>query len=292
MDQRIGLPPSQFIIGVDIAQGGADFCALVVLEQALPAGGAPCRYALRHLERWRSERSRRVVDRVDAVMTEIRRFAAQRPPDPPVWRAPAPLEPMIRLAVDITGVGPFALDPLRERGLAPTGLVITGGHAVTRPAFDRWTVPKQDLVGLIGVLLEHDRLVIPAQLPVAATLVAELKNFHRSFSATGRERFAAGDGDPLWREGEHDDLVLALALAAWLGERDATHASASVISWLGKAVDDEAAVSPDERWWRERRRAYRTSDNVSLIRRISRDMLRDAAGPAPAKIVPPERRAT
>jgi hypothetical protein len=239
MGQRIGLPPSQFIVGVDIAQGGADYCALVVVEQAVSEGGAPCRYALRHLERWRSERSRRVVDRVDAVMTEIRRFAVGRPPDPPAWRSTAPLEPAMRLAIDITGVGPFALDPLRERGLAPTGIIITGGFAVTRPTRERWTVPKQDLAGLIGVLLEQDRLLIPDHLPEAATLVAELKNFRRSFAATGRERFAAGEGDSLGREGEHDDHLLALAIAVWLRERDATQPIAIATSWLGPAADDE-----------------------------------------------------
>jgi hypothetical protein len=50
---------------------------------------------------------------------------------------------------------------------------------------------------------------------LAETLREELQNFKVTISAGGHDRYGAG-GDALsWREQPHDDLVLAVALAAW-----------------------------------------------------------------------------
>jgi hypothetical protein len=54
--------------------------------------------------------------------------------------------------------------------------------------------------------------VAPA-LPESAMLVRELAAFQLKVSAASKEELDA------WREGAHDDLVLAVAVAAWLGER-------------------------------------------------------------------------
>ena len=43
------------------------------------------------------------------------------------------------------------------------------------------------------------------------------QNFRATISLTGRDSYGAGED---WREGRHDDLVLATAMAAWYGERD------------------------------------------------------------------------
>src|SRR5262249_20623470 len=44
-------------------------------------------------------------------------------------------------------------------------------------------------------------------------LAKEMQAFRVKITTTGNETFEA------WRERDHDDLVLAVALAAWLGER-------------------------------------------------------------------------
>jgi hypothetical protein len=44
-------------------------------------------------------------------------------------------------------------------------------------------------------------------------LIKELQNFKVKITAAANEIFEA------WREGEHDDLLLAVAIAAWMGER-------------------------------------------------------------------------
>jgi len=53
-------------------------------------------------------------------------------------------------------------------------------------------------------------------LPEAATLVRELETFRmRVDPATAHDSYAA------WREHDHDDVLLAVALACWWGERHA-----------------------------------------------------------------------
>lgn len=60
---------------------------------------------------------------------------------------------------------------------------------------------------------------IPATLPHAETLRAELANFRVKVNLAGHDTYGAGAA-PEWREGAHDDLVFAVAMAAWFGERD------------------------------------------------------------------------
>ncbi len=63
------------------------------------------------------------------------------------------------------------------------------------------------------MLLQSRRLHIARELPDAATLVRELENFRVKITAARNEVFEA------WREGAHDDLVLATGLVAWWGEK-------------------------------------------------------------------------
>jgi hypothetical protein len=63
------------------------------------------------------------------------------------------------------------------------------------------------------LLMQARRLHIARMLPDAAILIQELTNFKVKLTAAAHETFEA------WREGQHDDLVLAVALAAWMGEQ-------------------------------------------------------------------------
>jgi hypothetical protein len=55
-------------------------------------------------------------------------------------------------------------------------------------------------------------LQVARGLPLAPVLVKELEAFQVKITANAHETFAA------WRERDHDDLVLSVALAAWVGE--------------------------------------------------------------------------
>src|SRR2546422_8528732 len=73
--------------------------------------------------------------------------------------------------------------------------------------------PKQDLIAGLQVMLESRELRIAKGLREAGTLVRELMDVRYYSGARGRSRIGA-DGS-----GEHDDLVIALALAVWKGQK-------------------------------------------------------------------------
>jgi len=58
------------------------------------------------------------------------------------------------------------------------------------------------------------RLKFGKQLKLASVVQRELGTFVEKITPAGNQTFAAD-----WREGQHDDLVLAVALALWLGEK-------------------------------------------------------------------------
>jgi hypothetical protein len=69
------------------------------------------------------------------------------------------------------------------------------------------------LVNTLQVLLQTRRLQVAKTLPETTELVHELEAFRT------KPTKLAGEVDEMWRDGPHDDLVLAVALAAWMGER-------------------------------------------------------------------------
>ena len=69
-------------------------------------------------------------------------------------------------------------------------------------------VPKRDLVTTLQVLLQSGRLKVASDLKLAKVLVDEMLNFKVKINVK-----TAHDSYEAWREGIHDDLVLAVALA-------------------------------------------------------------------------------
>ena len=63
------------------------------------------------------------------------------------------------------------------------------------------------------MLLQSRRLNVVSTLPDGDTLTRELLAFKVTLSATGHDNYGND-----WRENAHDDLVLAVTLAVWLGE--------------------------------------------------------------------------
>jgi hypothetical protein len=113
-----------------------------------------------------------------------------------------------QLVVDRTGVGVAVVDFIQAAGIPAVveAWTITAGR---EPNSDRNTVPKADLVAAIHVGIGTGTLTVANGLKHWPTLNAELKAFRSKVNPTTRnEAFSA-------REGEWDDLVLALALSAW-----------------------------------------------------------------------------
>ncbi len=129
------------------------------------------------------------------------------------------------LTVDTTGVGRPVKDMLKARledwleerlevEITTAWITITGGDSVTRAEGGGLRVPKRDLASAPLVLMQNKQLKIAQEMPLADTLKRELLNFKVKINiATGHDSYEA------WREGDHDDLVLAVAMACWCGER-------------------------------------------------------------------------
>ena len=151
-------------------------------------------YDVRHIQRWPLGTSYpTIVDEVAGLLA--------RPP----------LGTDARLIIDGTGVGRAPVDMLRARlGGRAIPVTITSGDVVSVGDDGYHRVPKRDLVGVVQVLLQNKQLRIGPRLPEAATLTSELANFQTKINInTMHDSYGA------WREGTHDDLVLALALSLW-----------------------------------------------------------------------------
>jgi hypothetical protein len=153
-------------------------------------------YGFRHLQRFPLRTSYpAIVDQLKALLS--------RPP----------LAGNVTLAVDATGVGPPVVDMLRRAELPCRlrAITITGGNEVV-PHPGGYGVPKRDLVSITQVLLQDGRLKVAPSLPEADTLVRELQTFQYKITLAANDTYGA------WREGTHDDLLLAVCLACWIAE--------------------------------------------------------------------------
>jgi len=84
-------------------------------------------------------------------------------------------------------------------------VTITAGNAITRTA-DGWHVAKLELISRVQALLHTGQLSIAKDLADTAPLMREMQDFRVTFGSAGNAQFGA-------REGAHDDLVLAVAMA-------------------------------------------------------------------------------
>lgn len=118
------------------------------------------------------------------------------------------------VVVDGTGVGAPVVDALRAARLQceVCAVTITSGEREHQHG-SVWNVPKKDLIAGVQVLLERGELAIAGKLVEAGSLMRELLNMRITMAGNGRVRLGA-DGF-----GEHDDLVIAVALGCWRARR-------------------------------------------------------------------------
>ncbi len=102
------------------------------------------------------------------------------------------------------------VDLLRRAGLG-CGVVAATMTSGDRESWDPggYRVPKRDLIVGLQVLLQQGGLQMAARLKEGPALMREMAEMRVKVTAAGREVYG------VWREGEHDDLILAVALACW-----------------------------------------------------------------------------
>jgi hypothetical protein len=203
---------SNFVVGLDLGQA-VDYTALTVLEK-LPqftvepqerregnmtyTGMAkvekPAHFHVRHLERYQlGTLYPAIVDKVKGILQTPELQGA-------------------KLVVDGTGVGRPVVDMFRAAKLNPVAVLITGGDTVNHEG-GYWRVPKRDLVGAVQVPLQDARLKFAEGLPLVPILIEEMLNFKVKITEAANDTYGA------WREGQHDDLILSVMLAAWWAQR-------------------------------------------------------------------------
>ncbi len=115
------------------------------------------------------------------------------------------------LAIDKTGVGVGVAEIFAD--LWPIGVTITGSGQAIRHGEQDYNVPKKDLVSCVQILLQNQVLKIADKIEHAEILRKELLAFRTKITAAGGQTFEA------WREKDHDDMVLALAIAIWTAQQ-------------------------------------------------------------------------
>lgn len=195
----------RLISGLDLGKV-ADFSALACVERSSaprPTSKRRYQYSLRWLETWE------LGTKYSAIIAGVKdRFES----------APLRWSP---LAVDYTGVGTAVVEQIQaakvQARLNP--VLITSGHQISRPEETKeraWHVPKKELVSTLLVLLEAGllRWASPGDrgaLRLIGRFEKELQDFRVRVTKARNETFG-GEGS------QHDDLVLAVSLAVWLGE--------------------------------------------------------------------------
>lgn len=213
------------VIGLDLGQA-RDYSALVVTERLEVFTGRSKRSAfgeemadlderheVRHIERFQlGTPYPAVVDRVSQLMDERE------------------LRGTSLLVLDATGVGRAVADLFKDAyrqgrlgDYWPKTVTITGGRETSG-----LNVPKRELVSRVQSLLQTGRLAIDPALDHAEVLKRELLAFRAKITSKGNDTYEAH------REGDHDDLVLALALSCWRAHR---HAPPRYVTRFGEVVE-------------------------------------------------------
>ena len=156
-------------------------------------------YWLQHLQRWQLGTK---YAKIAADVAELLRRPPFRGTD-------------TTLVIDRGGVGEAVYEQIEDHaGGGPADLVgvsITGGRKVTSAGPGHYRVPKRELVAALQVAVQNEEIRAASELELWPTLRSEMESFTAEITETGHDTYEA-------RQGEHDDLVLALALPVWLAE--------------------------------------------------------------------------
>lgn len=182
----------QFVLGLDPAQI-RDWAALSAFEITVDENGDGI-YKLVNLER------RQRMSYPDLVSWVIRALKL------PAFNSEST---GTMLVLDQSGIGRAVYDIFCQRGVYPIGITVTAGNSVSHD--DGLHVGKALIYGKFLAAFDYGRVQINPDLPIYEELKHELLAFRAEFSKRGNAIFEA-------EEGEHDDLVTALALPVYYME--------------------------------------------------------------------------
>lgn len=193
-----------YYLGLDLGQA-QDFTAIAIIERLeIPIGRCKkcgedfkeARHHLRHIERFPLKTSYpEIVERVKNIVRSEQ------------------IRDQYLVLADATGVGRPVVDLLRSAKITVVPITITGGMSEKDDGQGGWNISKAILVSNLQVLLQSRRLKFADGLPDGQMLMDELLKFQVKITDSANDTYG------VWREGSHDDLVLAVAMACWYSER-------------------------------------------------------------------------
>jgi hypothetical protein len=197
-------PMTSFISGLDLGQT-VDYTAFIIAEVTSYPDPDPDRkeymlnkYVIRHIQRWElGTKYLKIIDDLKQMYSAI------------------PNLPGSQLVVDASGVGRPVVEVLRAARVNASirAYTITAGYKEGPYEKGYGTVPKLHLCGTSQAVVQQRRVTYAGKLELGPVLEKEMEKFEVKVTSDRNETFAA------WRENEHDDLVLAMALLLWRGER-------------------------------------------------------------------------
>ncbi len=215
----------EFILSLSLGSGGVSSGLAVVepkpvarkseKEESTPGHDETVTFEVIWLERFGAER------RYPAIIGRVAEIVAARQ-----------LGQRYSLLVDITATGRPPLKMFEDRGQYPHALQVVAGTEETYVSGVQ-SVPRRDMVSVAQLLLQSNKLLVAADLEFARDLVADLQAFDPQ--------------PPPARQAPHrnEDLVRAVAIAVWWGDRQTWNLDMSKInplaggrsrgaySWLG-----------------------------------------------------------
>jgi hypothetical protein len=272
------------IIGLDLGQA-SDPSALVVVQEHGFTNEDERIYAVPALHRWE------LNTRYKTVVKDVVRWCYLLGPNEKFPNRPKPA-----LVIDYTGPGRPIFEDFVDAFMQPefpeldeeqqakmdaadlgipapggkvlagvsalVGITITRGHAVTMVTGSDWHVAKINLAAVVQrVLGTRLRVQVTADKQhLKEQLEHELTNFKIKRKAlNGDETYEA------WRESDHDDIVLALAVAIWWAENQKPNDSTFIgIEQRVAAQFDEEVRYPNVRFFRP----HKNFQPVPLVRGI------------------------
>ena len=189
-----------FIVGASIGSG-SDSTAIAIIEQEIWKDdryrAVTHELRLRHLERLPLEGGfPETKERVVALLQRDEIKAAES------FRG-------VDVILNVTGAGRAIVGLFEGAGIKPHTVTIRGTEVVVEG--NDLHIPKLELVSNLKMLYQSEKLKMASELDLTDTLVKELQAFRLRPSPVN-------PNDPeAWRERQHDDLIFAVAVAAWRG---------------------------------------------------------------------------
>jgi hypothetical protein len=201
-----------YFVGCDLGPGPTSPTGVAIIRKVMAKdeedGKRYQQFNLVHLERITGQTFREIAGTLKAIMADKRLvemlYDSYR-------LQPFPRYP--QLVVDFMATGPPVLREFRSQGLLPEAVAIYGGEQKYRGDNGLLYLPRRDQMSSLQLALQGEMFKIADGLQYYDEFLKEAENYQLKPVPPSQE-FS------VWREGNYDDLLFAVAIAGWLASRE------------------------------------------------------------------------